>query len=386
MKKRFIYLDHAATTPLDSQALKAMQPFFSHHYGNPAALYKEGLVANVALNDSRRTIADILRTVPDSIIFTSGGTEANNLAVLGVARANTKYGKHIVTTATEHHSVLYPLEYLEREGWEITRLPVDKYGFVKSEDVMAAVRPDTVLVSVMYANNEVGTIQSIGDTGRQILRYRKENKTAFPFFHTDACQAAGYLEIDVEKLHVDLMTVNGSKIYGPKGAGFLYVRRGVNLQPLMYGGFQERGLRAGTENVAGAVGLAKALDLVQKTRMQGVKKISELTEYFWKKLNKISKLNGPEFGDRRLPNNLNVVFPGVDGEALVIYLDSLGVMCSTGSACTAVSRERSHVLAALGKTEAEIFSSVRFTLGRLTTKRDIDYTISSLQTALRLAR
>lgn len=378
---KLVYLDHAATTPMALEVLKSMQPFFSEHFGNPSALYKEGQIANGALNDSRRSIAEVLRSQPDTVIFTSGGTEANNLALLGVARAHIKHGRHIITTATEHHSVFYPLEHLEREGWQITRLPVDKYGFVTPSDVLAALRPDTVLVSVMYANNEIGTVQPIADIGRQIFRYRKENKTIYPFFHTDACQAAGYLELDVEKLHVDLMTVNGGKIYGPKGVGFLYARRGVALEPLVYGGSQERGLRAGTENVAGIVGLAKAFELVQKTKN---KKTGELTEYFWKKISKISKLNGPEIGDQRLPNNLNIVFSGVDGEALVIYLDSLGVACSTGSACTAVSRERSHVLAAIGKTEDEIFSSVRFTLGRQTNKKQIDYVVQSLIKSLKL--
>ncbi|MBI5729315.1 MAG: cysteine desulfurase [Candidatus Magasanikbacteria bacterium] len=384
-RPRSVYLDHAATTPVDKQVFEAMQPFFSTHFGNPSALYKEAQIANGALNDARRTIAEALHAMPDNIVFTSGGTEANNLALFGVARTHAKHGKHIITVATEHHAVLEPLAQLKKEGWKVTALSVDKKGFVKVEDVFKALRPDTVLISIMYANNEIGTVQPIADIGRQLLRYRKEHKTRYPFFHTDACQAAGYLNLDVEKLHVDLMTVNGSKIYGPKGAGFLYVRRGVKLQPIVFGGSQERNLRSGTENVPGAVGLARALEICQKLR--STRKIEKLSEYFWKLLQKkvpSVELNGPEIGEGRLPNNLNIVFPGIDGEALVIYLDSYGVMCSTGSACTAVSREPSHVLKAIGRNKREMLSSMRFTLGRGTTKQDIDYAIHSLQKSLKL--
>lgn len=384
---RKVYLDHAATTPVDPAVLKAMQPFFSQHYGNPSALYKEGLIANGALNDARRSVAEILRTQPDCITFTSGGTESDNMAILGIARAHTKQGKHIITTATEHHAVLYPLEQLYKEGFEITVLPVDKDGFVQPQAVMKAIRHDTVLISVMYANNEIGTIQPIAEIGRQLLRLRKEKGRAYPFFHTDAAQAAGCLELDVEKLHIDLMTINGGKIYGPKGTGLLYVRRGVTLQPIMFGGSQERNVRAGTENLPGIVGLAKALELAQKNKIKESKRERQLVESFWKQLQKKIKtvsLNGPLIGESRLPNNLNICFDGIDGEALVIYLDSLGIMAATGSACTAVSREPSHVLKAIGKSEAEIVSSIRFTVGRPTTKQEVVATISALQTALKL--
>ncbi len=389
MKKKIVYLDHAATTPVDPAVLKAMQPFFSQHYGNPSALYKEGLTANGALNDARRSVAEILRTQPDCVTFTSGGTESNNMAILGIARAHAKQGKHIITTATEHHAVLYPLEQLYKEGFEITVLPVDKDGFVQPQEVMKAIRHDTILISVMYANNEIGTIQPIAEIGRQLLRLRKEKGRAFPFFHTDAAQAAGYLELDVEKLHVDLMTINGGKIYGPKGTGLLYVRRGVSLQPIMFGGNQERGQRAGTENIPGVVGLAKALELVQKNKSKEVKKEQTLLDLFWKSLQKKIKdvsLNGPVIGENRLPNNLNVTFNDVDGEALVIYLDSLGIMAATGSACTAVSREPSHVLKAIGKSESEILASVRLTIGHSTSKQDVAQTIQAVETAIRLIR
>lgn len=387
MKKKAIYLDHAATTPVDPAVLKAMQPFFSQHYGNPSSLYKEGLIANGALNDARRGIAEILRTQPDCITFTSGGTESDNMAILGIARAHAKQGKHIITVATEHHAVLYPLEQLYKEGWEITVLPVDKDGFVQPQEVMKAIRHDTVLISVMYANNEIGTIQPIAEIGRQLLRLRNEKGRAYPYFHTDAAQAAGCLELDVEKLHVDLMTINGGKIYGPKGTGLLYVRRGVTLQPIMFGGSQERSVRAGTENIPGIVGLAKALELAQKNKIKESKRERQLVESFWKQLQKKVKtvsLNGPSVGENRLPNNLDVCFGGVDGEALVIYLDSLGIMAATGSACTAVSREPSHVLKAIGKSDAEILSSVRFTIGRATDKAAIDSAVKAVVQALSL--
>lgn len=379
-----IYLDHAATTSVAPEVLRAMQPFFSTHSANPSALYKEALVANGALNAARRTCADILRAQPDTIVFTSGGTESNNQAIFGVARAHAKHGKHIITTKIEHHSVLYPLEALTKWGYEVTYVPVDKDGLVRVDDVIKAIRPDTILISVMYANNEIGTIEPIAEIGRQLLRYRKDKGEVYPFFHTDAAQAAGYLDLDVEKLHVDLMTINGGKIYGPKGSGLLYVRRGIVLEPLMYGGNQERGLRAGTENIPGMVGLAKALELAQKNKDKESKRERELVEFFYKELQKKAKitLNGPAIGDNRLPNNLNVAFKGVDGEALVIYLDSLGIAAATGSACTAQSREPSHVLAAIMRKEAAILSSVRFTIGRSTSKADIAQTLKAIAKAL----
>lgn len=389
MAKKTVYLDHAATTPVDPGVFKAMQPYFSKHYANPSALYKEALVTNSIIAAARRETAEVLRTNMDSVIFTSGGTEANNLAVFGIARAHKKHGKHIITTEIEHHTILYPLEQLEEDGWSVTRLPVDKNGLVKAADVIKAIRPETVFISVMYANNEIGSIEPIAEIGRQLLRYRKEKKTSYPLFHTDAAQAAGYLELDVEKLHVDLMTMNGGKIYGPKGSGVLYVRRGTALQPLMFGGSQERGMRAGTENVSGVVGFAEALALAQKLKTKETKRLEKLTSYFLKQLSKKVPdvtLNGPEMGESRMPNNVNVIFRGVDGEALVIYLDSLGVQCATGSACTAVSREPSHVLAAIGKSEQEILSSIRFTLGRSTTKEALDYTVHSIVKALKMVQ
>lgn len=381
--KKVVYLDHAATTPVAKEVQKAMQPYFNAHFANPSALYKEALVTNGALTAARRSVAEQLHTTPDTIIFTSGATESNNIALQGIAKKHVKHGQHIITVATEHHAVLYPLEALEQWGYEVTVLSVNKEGLVRAEDVIKAIRPETILISVMFANNEIGTIAPIAEIGRQLLRYRKDNKTNYPYFHTDATQAAGYLDIDVEKTHVDLMTINSGKIYGPKGSGALYVRRGVPLEPVMYGGSQERSVRAGTENVPGIVGFAQALTLAQKMKAKESTRLTKLAEQFYKKLQKLGAiLNGPVIGPTRLANNINVHFPGIDGEALVIYLDSLGVMCATGSACTAVAREPSHVLTAIGKNEAEVLSSVRFTLGRSTTTKDLDFTLQAIKKAL----
>ncbi len=359
-----------------------MEPFLVSDFGNPSAIYSLGQKANRAVEAARKTVAEILHTQPDTIVFTSGGTESDNLAVLGAARAYGKKG-HIISSAIEHEAVLKPLQALKKQGFDITLVPVDRSGKVNASDVIRSIRPDTVLVSVMYANNEIGTIEPIADIGRALLRYRKEHATVYPYFHTDACQAAGYLDLDVEKLHVDLMTLNGGKIYGPKGSGCLYIRRGVQIEPIMYGGSQERGLRGGTENVAGIVGFAKALSIVVPPPFRGrakegvvpqAQKTRKLAEFFLKNLkSKITnlKLNGPEIGSDRLPNNLNVQIPGIEGEALVLYLSEHGIMCSTGSACTAVTSEPSHVLKAIGLQDREITLSIRFSLGKTTTKTDV---------------
>lgn len=378
---REVYFDHAATTYVSKEVVKAMQPYYSDFYGNPSSLYHKGREANGALNDARRTSAKLIHALPENIIFTGGGSESDNLAIYGIARAHAQHGKHIITTPIEHHAVLYPLEDLKKDGWDITFLKVDDKGFVKVEDVIKAIRKDTVLISVMYANNEVGTIEPIADIGRALLKYRKENNTTYPYFHSDACQAAGYLDLDVEKLHLDLMTINGSKMYGPKGVGILYVRRGVKIKPLILGGWQERRMRAGTENIPGIVGFAKAFKLAQQIREKESKRVRDLTIYFWKELQaKIPKLklNGPEIWETRLPNNLNVTFKDVEGEAMLLYLDEYGIMCSTGSACTSESLDPSHVLTAMGLPYEYSHGSLRFSLGHCNTKKDIDYTIKYL--------
>jgi len=389
--KKLVYLDHAATTYTDSKVEKAMLPFFGKIFGNPSSLYELGRITNGELNDARRKVAEILHALPDNIIFTGGGTESDNLAIFGAARAHVKQGKHIVTSKIEHHAVLHSLAQLEKEGFEVTYLDVDSQGFVSPKKVLAAIRPDTILVTIMYANNEIGTVEPIADIGREILKWRKSRNTVYPFFHTDACQAAGALELDVEKLHVDLMTINGSKIYGPKGVGVLYKRRGINIQPIIFGGGQEMKMRSGTENLAGIVGLAKALDLTQTNRHDENARLIDLRDYFYnqltKKIDKI-KLNGAALGNElvRLPNNLNITFMDVEGEALLLYLDAFGIMCSTGSACTSHSLEPSHVITALGLPYEYAHGSLRFTLGHCNTKKDVDYVMKYLPEVVKTLR
>ncbi len=399
--KNSIYLDYAATTPVDPAVLDAMRPYWSKAFGNPSSLYKQGMEAKKAVDNSRKTIADILGARPSEIIFTAGGTESCNLAILGVAnmarRKNTnrktkKHEKfHIITSSIEHHAVLKPIEALKGEGYKITILDVDSDGLINIRGLEKAIRPETVLVSIMYANNEIGTIEPITEIGKRIARInidrRKKNHPPI-IFHTDACQAAGSLDLKVNRLNVDLMSVNGSKIYGPKQSGFLFVRNGVNLKPLIYGGGQERNLRSGTENVAGIVGLAKALALAQKNRKIENKRISRLQSYFIDELTKIQgvQLNGPVAGNQRLANNLNVTIKGVEGEALMLYLDAYGIAVSTGSACTTGLADPSHALMAIGCTPEQAKSSIRLTMGKQTTKRQIDYVLKALSPLIKQLR
>jgi cysteine desulfurase len=388
-KVRKIYMDHAAATPVDARVFDAMKPYFSEKFGNPSSLYQSGRIANGVLNDSRRIVADHLHALPENIIFTGSGTESDNMAVYGMARAHEKNGRHIISTAIEHHAVLHPLEDLKKQGWDVTFIPVSKQGIVNADDVIKAIRPDTVLITIMYANNEVGSVQPIAEMGRKLLQYRKEHNTPYPYFHTDACQAAGSLSLDVEKLHVDLMTVNGGKIYGPKGSGALYLRRGATIKPLILGGGQERRLRSGTENVPAIAGMAKALDLVQKDKEKETNRMRRLSEYLWQKIQKEIldvKLNGPEIGEDRLANNLNVTFLDVEGEALLLYLDEYGIMCSTGSACTSESLEPSHVLRAMGLPYEYAHGSLRFSLGHSNTRQDIDYLMKFLPVIVKTLR
>lgn len=399
-KLRSVYLDHAAATPIDPLVVQAMKPWLTGHFANPSPLYSTAVEARRALDSARQTIATVLDAQPDTIIFTSSGTESANLAILGVARCytlKTKKTGHIITTSIEHHAVLAPIEQLEKEGWKVTYLPVDSSGRVSVQDAKNALRKDTVLISIMYANNEIGTIEPIVEIGKELLKWRKTHGTAYPYFHTDACQAAAYLDLSVDRLHVDLLTMNGSKLYGPKGVGILYKRRGTPIEPIIYGGGQEFGLRSGTENVPGIVAMAKAIELVSKYQGKEIQKIEQLRNYFWKNIQeKIPDvmLNGPDIASSsshkqphalirkmkqvRLPNNLSVTFRGVTAESLILYLDAIGIQCSSGSACTTNNDEVSHVLAACGMTVDNIQSTVRFTLGTGTTKKDIDYVMKFL--------
>ncbi len=374
-----VYLDHAATTPVRAEVVEAMRPYLEEYFGNPSSFYQQGVVAKKAVDAARETIGEILNVHPNEVLFTSGGTESDNLALLGFARANKDKGMHIITSQIEHHAVLGPAKQLEKEGFTVTYLKPNEEGMISVEQVKEALREDTILVSVIYANNEIGTIQPIADIGNAVQKYRQKNESAFPVMHTDACQATGYLPLDHKVLHVDMMTINGSKMYGPKGVGVLTVRRGLKVQPLVFGGSQERGRRAGTENVAGIVGLATALELTQKKQHTESARQQELRDYLIKEiLAQIPHtiLNGSK--ENRLPNNVNISFLGIEGEALLLYLDHAGVAVSTGSACSSQSLDPSHVITALGYDHERAHSSIRFTLGRRTTKKEIDYTLKVL--------
>jgi cysteine desulfurase len=375
-----VYLDHAATTPLDPRVLEAMLPYLKEGYGNPSSFHSVGKFAKDAVDRSRERIAAALKARPDEILFTSGGTESDNLAVLGFARANAEKGRHLITTTFEHHAVLEAMMHLEKkEGFRVTYLTPDKTGRITAEQVGTALQPDTILVSVMYANNEIGTIEPIAEIGNVIQKFRQGEKRTWPVFHTDACQATGFLEIDVEKLHVDLLTLNGSKMYGPKGVGILYVKRGLKLQPIVFGGPQEKGWRPGTENVAGIVGLATALELAQADRERESARLIPLRDKLIQGiLTRIpkTKLNGHP--TERLPNNVNISFMDIEGEALLLYLDAAGVYASTGSACTSLSLDPSHVILALGYPYEVAHGSLRFSMGHATTEADIDYVLQTL--------
>ncbi len=371
------YLDHAATTSVDPRVLAAMLPFFSDTFANPSSFHTPGMRAKEAVAEARGAIAKVLECRDDEVIFTAGGTESDNLALLGAIRAHAAKGKHVVTSSIEHHAVLEPLLHLQKKGEiELTVLPVDRHGRVDPDTFAKSLRPDTVLVSIMYANNEIGTIQPIADIGREILKWRKANATAYPYFHSDACQAAGACGLGVDRLHVDLLSVNGSKIYGPKGVGLLYVRRATKLEPIGRGGGQEKGLRPGTENVPGIVGLATALSLAQEEKETESARLVALRDRLTKGLLAIPKtiLNGHP--TERLPNSVNVSFLDIEGEAAVLYLDAEGIYVSTGSACASTSLDPSHVILATGLSYEAAHGSIRFTLGKRTTDAEIDHVLA----------
>lgn len=385
MPPRLIYLDHAATAPLDPRVLEVMLPYFSAIPGNPSSFHTMGMQAKDAVTEARTRVAELLHAHADEILFTAGGTESDNLAVIGIPRAAKKgirerFGEtvrpHVITTPIEHHAVLEPLLHLEKTGEiELTQVPVDGFGMVDPRAIEAALRPETVLVSVMWANNEIGTIEPIADIGRMLLAWRKANATPFPYFHSDACQAAGACDLNVKKSHVDALTINGSKIYGPKGVGLLFLRRGVKLEPLARGGGQERNLRPGTENVPGIMGLARAFELAQAERDEEGARLTMLRDRLIEGLLAIpkSRLNGHPL--ERLPNNVNISFLDIEGEAAALYLDAEGVQVSTGSACASTSLDPSHVILATGLSYEAAHGSLRYTLGHATTQDDIDHVI-----------
>lgn len=370
-----IYLDHAATTPVDRRVIEKMLPFWSENFGNPSSVHFWGQAAKEAVHSSRMEIAESLNCNPEEIVFTSGGTESINLALKGVAAVQGK--GHIITSKIEHHALLEPLKQLAEQGFEITFLDVDQKGFVKPEDVAAALRDDTFLVSIMYANNEMGAIQPISEIGAI-------TKAAGVLFHTDACQAAMSLDLDVEKLNVDLLTINASKIYGPKGVGLLYVREGANIEPLISGGGQEMELRGGTENVPAIVGFAEALKLITTDQEIENKRLMEMRTALIKGLLERCEeavINGPL--DHRLPNNVNCSFPGIEGESLLLRLDMEGVGVSSGSACTSNDLEPSHVLKAMGLDDERVFGSIRFTFGKNNHIKDIPEILDRVERVVR---
>jgi cysteine desulfurase len=384
-----IYLDHAATTPLDPAVREAMLPYLEDGFANPSSLYNAARETRGAVEAARNAIANILGAKPTEIVFTSGGTEGDNLAVQGVLRAHP--GAHWIATAIEHDAVLGCVEPLRREAHEATVVPVKPNGIVDVAAIVAAITDRTVLVSAMLANNEIGTIQPVAEIAKQVVMIRADRANRgidLPLYlHTDAVQAANYLDLHVARLGIDLLTLNGSKIYGPKGTGALYVRHGTVIEPLMYGGGQERGRRSGTENVAGIVGLAKAYELAATSREAENHRLAPLRDRLMAGLLHgltDAIVNGD--ASRRLPNNLNLTIPGAEGEALVLYLDNAGIQASTGSACSTGSLDPSHVLLALGRTAAEANASLRLTLGRSTTAKQIDAVIEATPPIVRRLR
>lgn len=390
-KKPQIYLDHAATTPTDPKVVSKMLPYFTKVFGNPSSLYNLGRNGLIAISEARKVVAKIMECSPAEIIFTGGGTESDNLAIFGVVRGRVAEKKHVITTTVEHHAVLYSCERLEKEGCEVTYLPVDEFGLVTPEQVIKAIKPETVLVTIMYANNEVGTIMPIAEIGKAIEKYNQTERIAKQMprvlFHSDACQAAGVLDLGVNRLHVDLLTINGSKIYGPKGVGVLFKKRDVKILPIIFGGGQEFGLRSGTENVPGIVGLAEALMLAQKSKDKENARLTQLQKYLKDNLQKkITKLKFNGHPTKRLPNNLNVSILDIEGEALLLYLDEMGIQAATGSACDSQSLEPSHVLLAMGLPYEFAHGSLRFTMGHSTTKKELDYVLKVLPEIVRKLR
>jgi cysteine desulfurase len=399
-----IYLDYAATTPIDRQVFYAMEPYFNEEFGNPSNLYALGLNAKKALADTTRKIANALNCAPDEFIFTGSATEADNLALTGVARANRKAGNKIVVSNIEHKAVLSVCKALEKEGFEIVTLPVQKNGVANPKEFENILDEKTILVSVMYANNEIGTIQPIEEIANIIRNFRRESKIKklkskkssfqksvtgiqFPVFHTDAAQAFQFLDCDVKKLGVDMMTLSAHKIYGPKGIGGLYVQRGIAIEPIIYGGGQQQGLRSGTENIPAIVGFGEAVALAQKYRKAESARVRKLRDKLetgiFKTIPKIV-LNGHT--TKRLPNFLNISILDIEGESMLLCLDEKGIFVNTGSACNSESLEPSHVLTALGNPYEYIHGSIRFTLGRGTTESDIDYVLRELPPLVRKLR
>ncbi|MCX5706878.1 MAG: cysteine desulfurase NifS [Candidatus Omnitrophica bacterium] len=370
MKK--IYLDYAATTPCDPEVFKAMEPYFYEKFGNASSLHSYGQEAKKAIEDSRETLAQCLGAKPEEIVFTSGGTESDNFALNGVAYALEKKGNHIITTAIEHHAITEPAKFLEKKGFKVTFVGVDKFGLVSPEDIKNAITDKTILISVMQANNEIGTIQPIAEIGK----IAKEKGISF---HTDGVQTVGHIPINVNELNVDLLSLSAHKFYGPKGVGALYIRKGTRIETFLRGGDQEKGKRASTHNTSGIVGLAKAIELCNKKMDSEIKFQGALRDRLIKEIpEKIPEVRLNGHPTKRLPNNVNFSIKYIEGESILLSLDLLGIACSTGSACTSSSLEPSHVLLAIGLNHETAHGSLRISLGRWTKESDIDYFLEHL--------
>ena len=373
MEKKIIYLDHAATTATRPEVVDAMLPYFTENFWNPSSVYTPALNNRKVIDESRDTIAKSLGTTPENIYFTAGGSESDNWALKCTAEAYASKGNHIITTKIEHHAILHTAEYLEKRGFEITYIDVDENGILKLDDLKAAIRPDTILISVMFANNEIGTIQPIKEIGA----IAKEHGI---IFHTDAVQAYAQIPINVDEYNIDMLSVSGHKFGGPKGIGFLYIRKGLKLRSFVHGGAQERKRRAGTENITGIVGLAKAVEIAFATMDERIKKETEVRDYAIKRILAevpYCRLNGDAV--KRVPNNINISFQFIEGESLLIMLDMAGICASSGSACTSGSLDPSHVLLAIGLPHEIAHGSLRMTIGEETTKEDMDYVVDKIK-------
>jgi cysteine desulfurase len=369
---RRVYLDYSATTPMKKEVLEEMQPYFLEQFGNPSSIYSFARKAKKAVDTARDQVAKLIGAKTDEIYFTAGGSEADNWAIKGIAYANKDKGNHIITTKIEHHAVLHVCEYLEKNGFNVTYLDVDEYGLIDLEDLKKAITDQTILISIMFANNEIGTIQPIKEIGE----IAKEKGV---IFHTDAVQALGNVEIDVKELNIDLMSISSHKIYGPKGIGALYIRKGVKIHSFVHGGAQERRRRAGTENVPGIVGFGKACEMAMEDLNSHINHLKTLREKLIKGIMEridYVRLNGhPE---KRLPGNVNMVFEFIEGESLLLSLDMVGIAGSSGSACTSGSLDPSHVLMAIGLPHEIAHGSLRLTIGDFTTEEDVDYVLEQL--------
>ena len=373
MEKKLICMDNAATTPVKPEVLDAMLPYFTEKFGNPSSIYSISSENKKAITDAREVIAKTINTTPENIYFTAGGSESDNWALKATADAYASKGKHIITTKIEHHAILHTCEYLETKGFEITYLDVDENGLVKLDELTAAIRPDTILISVMFANNEIGTIEPIAEIGKIAHEHGV-------LFHTDAVQAYTQVPIDVEAMNIDMMSTSGHKINGPKGIGFLYIRKGVKIKSFIHGGAQERHRRAGTENVTGIIGLAKAAEIATANMKERTAEEIKVRDHLIERIEKeipYAKLNGDRV--KRLPNNVNFSFQFVEGESMLILLDSKGICASSGSACTSGSLDPSHVLLAIGLPHEIAHGSLRLTISDQITMEDADYVVDNLK-------